>query len=122
MRRERATRIQQQHNKPSAQRSKNRAKNRNKQFSTLQEATVPQRFLRFMHSMIGISSTSSHLMKATRMRVAWTLSRDFWQQKNFHAHRLHVSSPLAKPGFSHESIAADSWLRCSAHAMHQWLW
>ena len=36
-------------------------------------------------------------------RAARTLSRDFWQQKNFHANRLRVSSPLAKTGFLSES-------------------
>src|ERR1700687_4162867 len=38
-------------------------------------------------------------------RVARTLSRNFWQQKNFHPHRLRVSSALAKTPFLSESPA-----------------
>jgi hypothetical protein len=40
---------------------------------------------------------------AGRKRAARTLSRDFWQQKNFYANRLRVSSALAKTGFLSES-------------------
>ena len=42
---------------------------------------------------------------AGRKRAARTLSRDFWQQKNFHNERLRVSSVLAKTGFLGESPA-----------------
>jgi hypothetical protein len=37
-------------------------------------------------------------------RVTRTLSRGFWQQKNFHAHRLRVSSSLAKTAYPRESL------------------
>src|SRR6201986_4799561 len=40
---------------------------------------------------------------APQKRAARTLSRNFWQPKNFHAHRHRVSSALAKTGFTDES-------------------
>src|ERR1700744_4861649 len=40
---------------------------------------------------------------APQKRAARTLSRNFWQSKNFHAHRHRVSSALAKTGLSGES-------------------
>jgi len=72
--------------------------------------------------MIVISSMSLRLMETAQTRLARTLSRDFWQQKNFRAHRLRVSSPFAKTGFSRESIAADSRLLGAARVMHRRLW
>jgi hypothetical protein len=45
-------------------------------------------------------STSSRLINSGRKAAAWTLSRDFWQQKNFRPHGLPALSSLAKTGFS----------------------
>ncbi|MGO8910278.1 MAG: hypothetical protein ACLQDM_13310 [Bradyrhizobium sp.] len=53
-------------------------------------------------------TNSSRVMAAAQILVARTLSREFWQQKNFCAHRLRASSPLAKTGFLRESRVADS--------------
>jgi hypothetical protein len=71
--------------------------------SISQEAPVPQAFSSLTHSTIVTQSMSSLAADACRKRVARTLSRGFWQQKNFHAHRLRVSTPLAKSGFLRES-------------------
>jgi len=74
----------------------------------LQEAAVPQLFSQFTRSTIGMLPKTSRVIEGARRCLARTLSRDVWQQKNFRAHRLRVSSPLAKTGFLSESRAADS--------------
>jgi hypothetical protein len=51
----------------------------------------------------GAQSMSSQLAGSRGKLVAWTLSRGFWQSKNFHAHRLRASSSLAKSRFLRES-------------------
>jgi len=69
---------------------------------------VPQVFSQTTHSTIDLPRTSSRIAETAREPIAWTLSREFWQQKNFRAHRLRASSALAKTGFLRESRAADS--------------
>jgi hypothetical protein len=69
----------------------------------LQETTVPQVFPLSVHQAIDTPSLSLRLINSGKKWIARTLSRGFWQQKNFHAHRLRVSSPLAKTGFLSES-------------------
>jgi hypothetical protein len=58
--------------------------------------------------MITARSKSSRIDIGAQTGAARTLSRVFWQQKNFRAHRLRVSTPLANDGFSLESNKADS--------------
>jgi hypothetical protein len=70
----------------------------------LHKAPVPQLFLAITHRSIVAAATPSGSINVFSKRVVRTLSRDFWQQKNFHAHRLRVSSPLAKTGFPRESL------------------
>jgi hypothetical protein len=62
------------------------------------------------HSTIDVRARPLHGVDVGEKRPARTLSREFWQQKNFRARRVRVSSPLAKTGFSRESRAADSEL------------
>jgi hypothetical protein len=63
-------------------------------------ATVISLILKFRDRR---ATDAALLIDAARTRVARTLSRNFWQQKNFRDHRLCVSSPLAKTGFLRES-------------------
>ena len=76
----------------------------------LKEMPVLQRFLKFTMSMITARSKSLTSQVEAQTVVARTLSRAFWQQKNFCAQRLRVSAPLAKDGFLLESTTADSGL------------
>jgi hypothetical protein len=69
----------------------------------LQETTVLQVFPQSAHQATDTPSISLRVINSGKKRIARTLSRGFWQQKNFHAHRLRVSSPLAKTGFLSES-------------------
>jgi hypothetical protein len=115
-------RVHRHRNKPFARRSKRCAKTCNLQFAILQEAAAPQLFPLFTHSTIGMAQMLSSVVEVAQMRVARTLSREFWQQKNFHARRLRASSSLAKTGFLSESIAVDSRPHDPAHAMHRRLW
>jgi hypothetical protein len=55
-----------------------------------------------------------------RKRAAWTLSRHFWQSKNFQAFRVAAASALAKTSFLSESpppIRAPISLRRDAVAV-----
>jgi hypothetical protein len=74
----------------------------------LQESPAPQVFSSITHSTRDACAMSTHGAGTVEKCSARTLSREFWQQKNFHAHRLCVSSSLAKTGFLSESRAADS--------------
>jgi hypothetical protein len=122
MKRERAMRVHRQGGKPLARRCGVCAKTRCRRLPIAQEATVPQVFSLSSHDARRARSMSPRLIAAGKKRPAWTLSRGFWQQKNFHAHRLQVSSPLAKTGFSRESRAADSGARFHfSHELRQ-LW
>jgi hypothetical protein len=83
---------------------------------------VPQVFLLLTHSAIDAWSMWLRLVDAGKNHVARTLSRSFWQQKNFHVNRLRVSSSLAKTGFLRESRAADSPARFPIEGMHRCAW
>jgi hypothetical protein len=82
-----------------------RAKNLRLRLSILQETPVPQAFPILSHRAVDAAPMWLRRFDGEQRPTARTLSRDFWQQKNFHAHRLRVSSPLAKTGFLGESQA-----------------
>jgi hypothetical protein len=63
-----------------------------------EETAVPQTFLYLASLTIHLSSMSWGLMKVIEIHAARTLSRGFWQQKNFHPHPLRVSSALVRTG------------------------
>src|SRR5258708_38390751 len=81
--------------------------------SMSQETPVPQSFSLITHPTITAQSMSLRSADGGEKHVARTLSRDFWQYKNFGAHRLCDSPALAKTGFCRESPAGDSRLAIS---------
>jgi hypothetical protein len=83
MKRERAMRVHRQHGKPMTRRCGVCAKNRCRRLPVAQEATVPQVFSLSPHDARHAPSMSPRLIAAGKKRPAWTLSRGFWQQKNF---------------------------------------
>jgi hypothetical protein len=85
----------------------------------LKEMPVPQCFLIFTMSMITARSKSRTIKIDAQAVTARTLSRAFWQQKNFRANRRRVSTPLAIDGFLLESNTADSGLRAPANIAHR---
>jgi hypothetical protein len=74
----------------------------------VQEAPVPQHFLEFTQLTISARSMSLRLGNAVKKPCTRTLSRKFWQQKNFRYHSVGVSSALAKTELPGESLSADS--------------
>jgi hypothetical protein len=96
-------RIDRQRDNAPTRRCKKCSKDRHRRLSILQEATALQLFLQFSPSTIDAPSASLRLIGAVQNAVAWTLSRKFWQQKNFCVYRVGVSSALAKTEFLDES-------------------
>jgi hypothetical protein len=84
-----------------------------------EETLAPQYFLSFAMLMIVTRSKSLAIDATAQTAAARTLSREFWQQKNFHAHRLRVSTPLAKDGFLLESNTADSGRHAPSNIAHR---
>src|SRR5206468_13041376 len=77
------------------------------------EVPTPQLFLLFTHSTRSVAEASPRLARFTRQRAARTLSREFWQSKNFRAPCRRLASALAKPALLRESRNTDS--RRTAH-------
>jgi hypothetical protein len=82
--------------------------------SIVQEAPVLQHFLEFTQLTIGAQSMSLRLSNAVKKPCARTLSRKFWQQKNFRCHGVRVASALAKTELPGESLSTDSDSRFSS--------
>jgi hypothetical protein len=69
----------------------------------LQESPLLQRFFEFTTTMIDERSMSQRLNDAVKKPSARTLSREIWQQKNFHGHSAEFSPTRAKTNFPDES-------------------
>ena len=93
------------HNDKRAHRCKKCRNDRHRRLSIVQEAPVPQYFLEFTQLTIGARTMSLRLSNAVKKPCARTLSRKFWQQKNFHCHSVGVASTLAKTELPGESLS-----------------
>src|SRR4051812_29784811 len=103
-----APRVRHRHRDASWAQRQKRRKTLRRRLSMLQETPVPQTVSLSSRLTNGVAQTRARLVRRSRKRGARTLSREFWQSKNFHVWRSRSASALVKTGFSRESRDADS--------------
>jgi hypothetical protein len=77
-------------------------------FVILQKSPVLLRLFEFTTTMFDERSVPWRLNGDVKKPCARTLSRQIWQQKNFHRHSAGVSPTHAKANFSGRIATADS--------------